>query len=153
MRITTTEEALRMKAALFVDPEVPRVGPEEPWASLVEKAKSHPEHTVLVVDENNVLLGIVTDYDLLSAMTDASKMARIQDGTLTAAEVMTRVDPNGDTVARSWEEIGQVIERLRGANAHRRPFKAMPLVNDSGAVLGQVTRSSIQRALDELLRP
>ncbi len=152
MRITTTEEALRMKAALFVDPEVPRVSPEELWASLVEKVKAHPEHTVLVVDADNVLIGIVTDHDLLDALTDPSRMERIQNGTLTAAEVMTRVDPNSDSVARAWEEIGQVIERLRGANAEKRPFKVMPLVNGSGVVLGQVTRTSIQRALDELLR-
>lgn len=152
MRITTTEEALRMKAALFVDPEVPRVGPEEPWASLLEKVRAHPEHTVLVVDADNVLIGIVTDHDLLDALTDPSRLERIQSGTLTAADVMTRVDPNSDSVARAWEEIGQVIQRLRGANAEKRPFKVMPLVNGSGVVLGQVTRTSIQRALDELLR-
>jgi|GEM_PF-3028850 CBS domain-containing protein len=152
MRITTTEEALRMKAALFVDPEVPRVGPEEPWASLIDKVKAHPEHTVLVVDANNVLLGIVTDHDLLDAISNPEKLERIQKGVLTARDVMTPVDPNGDSVARSWEEIGQVIERLRGSNMEKRPFKVMPLVDGSGVVLGQVTRTSIQRALDELLR-
>jgi len=151
MRGVTTQEVLRMKAALFVDPEAPRATPDEPLASVVEKVRSHPDHTVLVVDTSNKLVGVISDQDLLAALSDAALAEKIQKGEATAGDLMKPLTPDADTVAQSSDEIEDVIAKLRGENAEQRPFKVVPLVDGSGSVVGQVTRSSIQRALDDLL--
>jgi len=151
MRGITTQEVLRMKAALFVDAEVPRATQDEPLSSVVEKVKSHPDHTVLVVDAANRLVGMISDQDLLEALSNPELAQKIQGGEATAGDVMKSLTPNADTVALSSDDIEAVIAKLRGENAARRPFKVVPLVDPSGMVVGQVTRASIQRALDSLL--
>lgn len=148
----TTEEVLKSKAALFVDMDVPRVAKDEPWTSIVEKVKSGPEHTALVVDEDNKLIGLVTDQDILTALSSPNLAEKIQQGTLTAKDVMTPLDPDAtDTVARSSDSLEDVIAKLQGDNIKGRRLRVVPVVNRSGAAIGQVTRASIRKSLDELL--
>jgi len=141
-----------MKAALFVDVEVPRATEDEPWESIVKKVKAHEEHTVLVVDAANKLVGVITDQDILTAVSDPALADRIASNQLTAGEVMSRIDPlHTDTVAQSSEPIGSVIDKLQGANQLKRRFRVLPVVSSEGIALGQVSRESIQSSLDDLL--
>lgn len=148
----SAEEILQMKAALFADVEVPRAVPDEPISSIVAKVQSYPEHTVLVVDQRNRLVGIITDQDMIGVLADPEKAARVESGELLARDVMTPLDPDQtDSVARASTPIETVIAKMRGENTASRRFKVVPLVDNSGGVVGQVTRSSIQRGLDEIL--
>jgi len=60
-------------------------------------------------------------------------------------------DIEKDTVAKSSDPLEDVISKLQGSNILKRRLKIMPVVDKSGAPIGQVTRSSIQKSLDELL--
>jgi CBS domain-containing protein len=148
----SVDDVLKMKAALFVDVEVPRATEDELWESIVKKVKGHEEHTVLVVDGANKLVGVITDQDILTAVSDPDLADKIASNQLTAKEVMSRIDPlETDTVAQSSEPIGAVIEKLQGANRLKRRFRVMPVVSSEGVAIGQVSRESIQASLDDLL--
>jgi CBS domain-containing protein len=148
----SVDDVLKMKAALFVDVEVPRATEDEPWESIVKKVKAHEEHTVLVVDAANKLVGVITDQDILTAVSDPALAGRIASNQLTAGEVMSRIDPlHTDTVAQSSEPIGSVIDRLQGANQLKRRFRVLPVVSSEGVALGQVSRESIKASLDDIL--
>jgi len=148
----STEQVLRSKAGLFVDTDVPCVTKDEPWASIVEEVRSQPEHTVLVVDEEKTLIGLVTDEDILAALSSPDLTEKIQRGEVTAGDVMTPLDPaKTDTVARESDSLEDVIAKLQGDNIERRRFRMLPVVDALGVVKGLVTRASIQKTLDQLL--
>jgi CBS domain-containing protein len=143
----SVDDVLKMKAALFVDVDVPRATENESWDSVVKKVKDHQEHTVLVVDD-----GVITDQDILAAVSDPDLADKIANNQLTARDVMSRIDPlQADTVAQSSEPIGSVIDKLQGANQLKRRFRVLPVVSSEGIALGQVSRESIQSSLDDLL--
>jgi CBS domain-containing protein len=147
----TTDEVLKSKAALFADVDVPRVTKKEPWASIIEKVKNTPEHTIFVVDESGKLIGIITDQDIVTALSKPELAEKLQQNKLSAKDVMTALDMGKDTVAKSSDSLEDVIEKMQGTNALKRRLKVMPVVDKSGAPIGQVTRASIQRSLDDLL--
>jgi CBS domain-containing protein len=149
----SVDDVLKMKAALFVDVDVPRASEDEPWESIVKKVKDHQEHTVLVVDDANKLVGVITDQDILTAVSDPALTEKIANNQLTAREVMNRIDNplQADTVAQSSEPIGSVIDKLQGANQLKRRFRVLPVISAEGIAIGQVSRESIQASLDDLL--
>jgi len=152
--INSTEQALNMTAALFVDPDVPRATGDERWESIVEKVKKHDDHTVLVVDDSNKLIGLISNQDILNALSTGDKQlaAKVRNGEATARDIMTKIEPGKvDTVAYSSDTVQVVIDRLTGKNKEKRVFRAVPVVNSDGTVVGQVTRSSIQKQLSKLL--
>jgi CBS-domain-containing membrane protein len=145
------EEVLRSKAALFTDLNVPRVTHKEPLGSIVEKVKDAPEHTALVVNEANKLMGLITDQDILKALSAPDLADKVKRNEATAEDVMTPLAPEESTVARSSDSLEDVIEILQGRNRLKRPLKVVPIVDASGSAVGQVSRDSIQKNLDELL--
>jgi CBS domain-containing protein len=147
----TREEVLKSKAALFADMDVPRVTKKEPWTSIVEKVKSSEEHTALVVDESNRLIGLITDQDIITALSRPDLAEKLQHNQVAAEDVMTALDIEKDTVAKSSDPLEDVISKLQGSNILKRRLKIVPVVDKSGAPIGQVTRASIQKSLDELL--
>lgn len=145
------EEVLKSKAALFADMEVPRIIKKELWTSIVEKVKGSEEHTALVVDESNRLVGLITDQDILKALSNHALADKIQRNEATAEDVMAPLTPDENTVAKSSDSLEDVISKMQGGNILKRRLKIMPVVDKSGAPIGQVTRASIQKSLDELL--
>lgn len=139
-----------MKTSLFVDINVPRVTGDLPWPTLVKRVQEHPDHTVLVVDGEGRLQGIVTDGDILRQLTTQAAEPPTER---TAGEVMIPLDATTDTIAQAEEPVGDVIERLNGKNHLEQRLKSMPVVNQTGSLLGQVTRASIRAGLDSILYP
>jgi len=145
------EEVLKSRAALFVDIEVPRATKNEPWTSLVEKVKEAKENAVLIVDEAHKLIGIITDQDILKALSNPDLAEKIKSNEVTAGDIMTPLAPHEDTVARSSDSLEDVIAKLQGNTSLKQQLKVIPIVDASGIAIGQVTRSSIRKNLDELL--
>ncbi len=146
------DDILSMRTSLFVDINVPRVTRDLGWTSLVQRVQEHPDHTVLVVDEAGRLQGIVTDGDILKQLSVAAAAAAAAAEPI-AGDVMSPLDAGTDTVAQAEEPVGDVIERLNGKNALNQRLKSMPVVNEAGTLLGQVTRASIRAGLDSILYP
>ncbi len=149
----SVDDVLKMKTALFVDVEAPRATEDELWESIVKKVRAHQQHTVLVVDDSNKLVGVITDQDILTAVSNPDLADKIASNQLTAREVMNRIENplQADTVAQSSEAIGAVIDKLQGANKLGKRFRVLPVVSAEGIALGQVSRESIQASLDDLL--
>ncbi|HLF24746.1 MAG TPA: CBS domain-containing protein [Anaerolineae bacterium] len=148
--ITNTEQVLKMKARYFVDPNVPRAPQTATVRSIIDNLQQH--NRVFVVDERDQLIGIVSDQDVVEALKNADQAGRIKSGAATVAEIMTPLEPTQtDTVARDNEPLQAVIDKLSGKNSQGKPFRAVPVVNAEGNVIGQVTRGSIQTRLTELL--
>ena len=145
------EEVLKSKVALFADMDVPRLTKKDIWNLIVEKVKSSEEHTALVVDESNILVGLITDQDILKALSNPGLAEKIQRNEAAAEDVMTSLSPDENTVAKSSDLLEDVIEKMQGSNILKRRLKIVPVVDKSGAPIGQVTRASIQKSLDELL--
>lgn len=149
---SSTEQVLQLSARLFVDPTVPVARGEELISSVAAKLRDHPDHTAIVVGDGSRLIGLVSDSDVVGAITRPELAERVSTGQLAVTDIMTQLDANADTVAREDEPLGDVIERLNGRNRQGRPFQSLPLVTNDGRVLGQISRASIQRSVDEILR-
>lgn len=147
----STQEVLNSKAALFADVDVPRITKKEPWNLIVEKLKN-PNHTVLVGDEYNKLIGIITDQDILSAITRPDLSEKLSQNQVTALDIMTPLYPEKtDTVVQSTDTLEDVIAKLQGDNIQKRPFKVVPVVDNAFSIIGLMTRDSIRENLDKLL--
>ena len=51
-----------------MNPNVQSAGENEPLSNVVKKMLEHKIHSVVVVDSDNVPVGIITDFDLLSVL-------------------------------------------------------------------------------------
>lgn len=144
-------EVLDMKAIQFVDADAQRIFIDETWSSIQAKVKGNPDSTAIVIDHSNRIKGIITDQDLLDAISKPEWAEKIKDDKLTAQEIMQQLGPDSDTVSKSSEEIRSVIAKMRGQNSRNRPFKIIPLVDSSGSLIGQISKQSINKALDGIL--
>jgi len=97
------------------------------------------------------LIGLITDQDIITALSRPDLAEKLQHNQVAAEDVMTALDIEKDTVAKSSDPLEDVISKLQGSNILKRRLKIMPVVDKSGAPIGQVTRASIQKSLDELL--
>ena len=146
------EELLKMKAGIFADSGVPRITKSESFASINEKIKNTDSHTVLVVDEENgKLIGLITDERIIEKLSEKDFAEKIQKGKVNAEHIMTPIDPDKTGfIAQSTNTLEDVIDKLKGIGL-KKPFKVIPVVDESGAPIGQVTSQSIRKNLDELL--
>lgn len=148
----STDQVLQLRARLFVDPTVPIARDDERFSSVVTKLQEHPERTAVVVGEGSTLLGVVSDSDVLKALSDPALADQVSTGELRAGQMMTSLAPSADTVARADEPLRDVIDRLNGRNSLGRSFQSLPMVTAEGRVLGHISRMSIQKNVDEILR-
>ncbi len=106
-------------------------------STLAEAAKVFREYRyryLPVTDEDDALVGIVSDRDFLRASTESAEAARSNQQ---VADIMVRNVLN----ARPQAEIMAVAQVL-----FKERIGAMPIVNNEGKLSGMVTRSDIQRA-------
>ncbi len=142
----TLDGVLQMKVASFVD-DAPRVTKDTPVATVLKLVNDNADNTVHVVDESNRLVGIVTSQDVLTALSRTRLADRISKNSATAKEIMQTVDVDkATTIARTTDTLEDVINKIR-----RAKVRVVPVVNAEGQPVGQVSRKSIGRNLDEAL--
>jgi CBS domain-containing protein len=102
---------------------------EDPAETLAEIMTEEGFGSVPIVDHDQRLLGIVSEFDLLHAIKEMKTLSGVL-----ARDVMT---PAPFTV-RPETRAMDIIERLEGKHLIRRP-----VVNDEGKLLGVVARRDV----------
>jgi len=103
--------------------------PEDSAQTLAETMTEEGFGSVPIVDHNQHLLGIVSEYDLLHAIKEKKSLSEVP-----VSDVMT---PAPVTVTPETPAM-DIIERLEGKHLIR-----MPVVNEEGKLLGVVARRDV----------
>lgn len=137
---------------MFIDKSMTRhvisVGPEASVLEAKEKIEKRHIHSLPVVDENNTLIGIVTDRDIRSAFPSTSlseeetAAERERVSTLRVQDIMTR-DPVTVSPANTLEDVLLLMERV--------PFTAFPVVDQGKKLAGIITIRDLMRAFVNVL--
>ncbi|MBW2658735.1 MAG: KpsF/GutQ family sugar-phosphate isomerase, partial [Deltaproteobacteria bacterium] len=119
-------ERLKVKVSevMLAGKDVPLISPDDSGAMAVRELNEKNKGAVLVVDQDNCVLGIVTDGDVRRAVMDDISLHGIS-----TAELMTR-DPictNGSQMAADALSIMQQHE-----------ITALPITDDSGLLQGML---------------
>src|SRR5215203_1087913 len=115
------ETALTARDVMLTD--VPTTAAEAPVADVIAALESHDLGGMPVVDAEQKLIGMVTEYDIISKRG------------LTAGSIMSR----GVITVQGMASVGDLIE-LMGLHGVRQ----LPVVND-GQLIGIVTRRELMR--------
>lgn len=128
------------------------VGPDAPLGHLAGLLRAHRVSGVPVVDDDGIVLGVVSEADLLAveAMQDRHSLLPhrkpASPGELTARDLMTR-----PAVTTSPAELASDAGRLMSSRKLRR----LPVVDGHGHLVGVISRSdvlSVFRRTDEDIR-
>ena len=147
-----TEDVLKAKAGLFIDPDVPRLQKDDMWNTFIQKVNNSSEQTALVVDNDNKLIGMITSQEIIKALSTPDIAEKIKTNTATASDVMNNLRPESGIVAQASDTLEDVLNILKGKNPLQKRLKVVPIVDPRGSPLGQVTRSIIQKRLDDILQ-
>ncbi len=115
------ETALNARDVMITD--VPTALVDDPVADIIAVLESHDLGGIPVVDGDRKLIGMVTEYDIISKRG------------LTAGSIMSR----GVITVQEMAPVGELIE-LMGLHGVRQ----LPVVND-GLLIGIVTRRELMR--------
>lgn len=118
-----------LMAEQFMQDAVYAYHPEDSAELLAQTMTEEGFGSVPIVDQDQHLLGIVSEYDLLHAIKEKQSLADVR-----ASDVMT---PAPVTVKPETPAM-DIIERLEGKHLIR-----MPVVNEDGQLLGVVARRDI----------
>jgi predicted transcriptional regulator len=146
-----TEDVLKAKAGLFIDPDVPRIQGNENWNNFIQRVNVSPEQTALVIDNENKLIGMITSQEIIGALSEPDKAEKIKANTVTASDIMKELRPDSGTVAQASDTLESVLNILKGKNPLNKRLKVVPIVDQRGSPLGQITRNVIQKRLDDIL--
>lgn len=128
------------------------VGPEVCFGRLAGLLRAHRVSGFPVVDDDGIVLGVVSEADLLAVEATEDRHGRLphrghaSPGELTAGDLMTR-----PAVTTSPAELASDAGRLMSARKLRR----LPVVDGNGRLVGIVCRSdvlSVFRRTDEDIR-
>jgi CBS domain-containing protein len=114
--------------------------PTLPLAEAVLALERNRAHTAFVVDEEERLLGLLTDKDCLRAL---GALCYDEAGPQTVGEVMVECPPKEITVRTDVYVLTQAFLQT--------PAGMLP-VRDAGTLVGGVSQSAVARALLEVLR-
>lgn len=153
---------MRIEQIMRHDPT--RVGPDEPVSRLIEwyaNPGSRSRYTY-VVDENGVLLGVVTMMEILGLFLDADVVDGHERGSLTEGEVLKRI--NCTLLDRKDTPVSRIMRHDLPTVApdglfldarmllRERKITALPVVSADGVLVGEVTRRVLVKLLDTMLR-
>jgi len=143
-----------MQVCNMMRKKVVTVPPETPFEKLLVMQACKSQRQIHVADEEGRLLGIITSYDILKEMApfyiDSNLAKALPDGMSvfshafeantgkTAADIMTPVVASlkpGDTFLEA-----EMLVRERGVHV-------LPVVDEEGRLLGEITRKTILRHL------
>ena len=127
--IVGTRDFQGLIAEQFMQDAVYAYHPEDPAETLAEIMTEEGFGSVPIVDHDQRLLGIVSEFDLLHAIKEKKSLSGVL-----ARDVMT---PAPFTV-RPETPAMDIIDRLEGKHLIR-----MPVVNEEGKLLGVVARRDV----------
>jgi acetoin utilization protein AcuB len=122
--------------------------PEDPILAAREQMKTHQIRHLPVVDEENRMVGIVTDRDIRSAMPSIvlhdydSRQEREKLAGMKIKDIMTR-DPVTVHPSHTIEDVLVLIQSTR--------VGALPVVDDGGHVVGMIGVRDLIRAFINVL--
>ncbi len=145
-----------------MDADPQTIGPEESVEAVVQKMHEHELPGLPVVDEDELLIGIVTESDLLmfDEHDDVDPPAHVQimGGVIYLGSVKRWEERVRKSVASTVEEIMSTdpITVSPEADAHdaghlisEHGHNRLPVVDDEGRLVGVVTRVDVLEALLE----
>lgn len=114
----------------------PNVSPDAGWLAVVKAISTHALGAVNVVDENNQLLGIVTDGDLRRTIerTDANELSRLK-----ARDMMTRSPISASPETLAFDALGLMENRAS-------QISVLPVVNSINVCVGLLRLHDIVRS-------
>ena len=124
-----------MKARDVMDKRVTAATPRAIGRDLAQQMLSGMSSGLPVVDANNHIIGVVTEFDLLKAITDGKDLQTVK-----AAEIMSRPA----ICVEEDDEIEIVITKMTTHNIIR-----IPVVRD-GKLVGLISRADI---LSRMIEP
>lgn len=153
---------MRIEQIMRHDPT--RVGPDEPVQNLIGwyANPGNRSRYSYVVDDRGVLLGVVTMMELLNLFLTPDLVAGHEAHQITENEatrqVVQNLDRKRDTPVRKI--MRQDLPTVRPGDfflearllLRERKITALPVVDSSGALVGEVTRRTLLRLLDMALR-
>lgn len=124
----------RVKDIMTTD--VVMVGPDAPYRRLAGLLRAHRISSFPVVDDNGVVVGLVSESDLLAEETPGVRPRRkhATNATLTAGDLMTR-----PVVTTSPDELVSNVARLMSSHKLRR----LPVIDAGGRLVGIVSRADV----------
>ena len=124
----------RVKDIMTTDVVV--VEPDTPYRRLAGLLRAHRISSLPVVDDNGVVVGVVSETDLLAEETPGVRPRRkhTSNATLTAGDLMTR-----PVVTTSPDDLVSNVARLMSSHKLRR----LPVVDTRGRLVGIVSRSDV----------
>lgn len=132
---------MRTRSLKVIDMAVHKVATTTPEKTIQECAvQMRREHvgSLVVIDENAKPLGMITDRDItIEGVAKGLDLARTSVAVLMTAPVVTAAENEGMVVA---------LARMR-ENGIRR----LPIVDESGRLVGVITNSNLIKELSELL--
>lgn len=123
-----------MSAGRFCSTEVDVITPGETAQTAAGRMHSRKVGTLVVVDEGNRPIGILTDRDVAVRVVAE---ARDSTGTL-VSEIMT---PHPDTV-REDASLEDALRLMRAG-----PFRRVPVVDEKGRLIGLLSLDDVLRVL------
>lgn len=153
---------MRIEQIMRHDPT--RVGPDEPAENLIGwyANPGNRSRYSYVVDEHGVLLGVVTMMELLGLFLTPELVAGHEQGRLDEGQALGQVAANlqagRSTPVRKImrEDLPTVRPGDFFLSARlllrERKITALPVVDPSGVLVGEVTRRTLLRLLDMALR-
>lgn len=153
---------MRIEQIMRHDPT--RVGPDEPAENLIGwyANPGNRSRYSYVVDERGVLLGVVTMMELLNLFLTPDLVAGHEEGRLDENAALERLTAN--LVTGRGTPVRQIMRQdlptVRPGDfflsarllLRERKITALPVVDPSGALVGEVTRRTLLRLLDMALR-
>ncbi len=143
-------QILNIPVKFFADVTVPRLSYHEPWETAGRRLEAYGGPVAFAVDDENKLVGIVSKSDVFRFLGQGVNRPAISPHT-PVEKIMRRIPPDaGDLVISDTAPVQTAIDRLEGNNKHGTALDSIIVVDDERHPIGQITRESIARGLDEL---
>lgn len=126
--ITNPADFKKLTAAQLMETEVKTFLPDVSWEEMAEAMTKGNYGSVPIVDEDNKLLGIVSEHNLLKSLMDGKDITKIKAG-----DIMTKQP----VVVAENTQAGEIVELLE-----KYHFIRIPVAKDQKLV-GVVARRDI----------
>jgi CBS domain-containing protein len=151
-RLPSLPAGIRRTARDVMFKEVPTAGPDASMKELLDKMLGSPLRRVVIVDEDNTVLGIVLDRDLVTLFSQRSKPGLLHtlvatlSGKPAVHEDMTDVARDVmQTVVRGVRPDTPLADVVRSLVENK--IKRLVVTDDQGRLHGMVDRDAVLRGL------
>jgi predicted transcriptional regulator len=146
-----------MRITTIMNRKFSRIRPDADFKTVLRAMRSMPSRNLYVVDGQDVLLGVISSYDVLNVMLPFYLDANLAKALDIDEEFLARtLEENKQLSAKdlmiadfaSMREDGHFLEAE--ARIKERALNALAVVDEAGRIVGEVTRKRILATLLEL---